>query len=269
MKALKLFFLLTGLGILAAPLQAQDFAPANMSNVIFNGTINSATGEVPASGMISLLFSSSGLEYSLSRDGMLTNPVPFTYTRNSGTSATFTEPAAAGAPGVSVALTFTSATAGTFVATYSNNATQRGTFTLSPIAFASVLTNVSTRTTLPANGTATTGFVVAGSGQRRVLIRAVGPGLAPLGVTNPLTNPTISVFRGGQQIGTNDDYAGGANVDATLPATFTRVGAFSLPANSRDAAIVMTLDPGPYTAQVRGSSAIETGDVLLEVYFLD
>ncbi len=77
------------------------------------------------------------------------------------------------------------------------------------------------------------------------------------------------LWRGAQQIGGNDDYASGSAVDATLPATFNRVGAFTLPANSRDAALVTTLEPGAYTAQIRGGTATETGEVLLEVYFLD
>jgi hypothetical protein len=61
----------------------------------------------------------------------------------------------------------------------------------------------------------------------------------------------------------------GPTWDTTLPAAFTSVGAFGLAANSRDAALVMTLDPGPYTAQIRGGTATETGEVLLEVYFLN
>jgi hypothetical protein len=268
MKFIKSLFVIT-LVTLALPAHAQDFAPATMSSVIFNGTITAATGGANGSGTISSLFASNGLDYTLAPDGTLSDPVPFTYTRNSGTSATITEGASGSLPGVSVALTFSNATSGTFVATYTNNSTQRGNFTLVPVAFSAPLVNVSTRTVLPANGTAITGFVVAGSAPRRVLIRAVGPGLAPLGVTGTLTNPSIMLWRGAQQIAGNDDYASGANVDATLPVTFTSVGAFPLPANSRDAAMVITLEPGSYTAQIRGATAAETGEVLMEVYFLN
>lgn len=249
--------------------QAQNFAPANLSSTIFNGTITSATGGANGAGMISTLFASNGVDYSLGADGSLSNGVPFTYNRTSGTTATIVEGASGSLPGVNVAMTFTSATMGSFVATYTNASTQRGTFMLVPVAFSSPLANVSTRTTLAANGSAITGFVIGGGGPRRVLIRAVGPGLAPFGVTNQLTNPSIMLWRGAQQIGGNDDYASGTNVDATLPATFAQVGAFALPANSRDAALVTTLEPGPYTAQIRGGTATETGEVLLEVYFLD
>ncbi len=269
MKTFKVLFLLSGLATIVSPASAQDFAPANLSSVIFNGTITSATGGANSAGMISLLLASNGIDYSLAPDGTLSDPVPYTYTKNSATTATLTEAATGTLPSVSVVLTFTSATTGSFVATYVNNATQRGTFTLVPIAFSSPLANVSTRTTLAANGSAITGFVIGGGGPRRVLIRAVGPGLAPFNVSNALTNPSIMLWRGSTQIGGNDDYASGTAIDATLPATFARVGAFSLPANSRDAAMVTTLDPGAYTAQIRGGTATETGEVLMEVYFLD
>lgn len=268
MNALKTFLAAAAFGVAALHAQAQEFAPANVSNMIFNGTVASGTGGAATSGSFSSLLASNGVDYSLSGGG-LSDPVAFTYQRNSGTSATITEAASGTIPSVSVALTFTAQAAGTFVATYGNGGTQNGSFTLVPIGFASPLLNVSTRTTIAANGSAIAGFVVGGNGPRRVLVRAVGPGLAPFGVSSALANPRIMLWRGTTQIGGNDDYASGANVDASLPATFTRVGAFSLPANSRDAAMVTSLEPGAYTAQITGGAATESGEVLLEVYFLD
>lgn len=50
------------------------------------------------------------------------------------------------------------------------------------------------------------------------------------------------------------------------PSIFSSVGAFALSRTSKDAALVMTLEPGNYTAQVRSDTA---GEVLLEVYFVD
>ena len=47
--------------------------------------------------------------------------------------------------------------------------------------------------------------------------------------------------------------------------SFTRVGAFMLPPNSRDAAMVVALEPGNYTVQVGGGA----GEVLLEIYHLN
>lgn len=269
MKLFKPVLFLAGLAAASVPAFAQDFAPTNLASVIFNGTITSATGGANGAGTFSTLLASNGFDYTLSPDGMLSEPVAYTYTKSSPTTGTFTEAASGSQPSVSVALTFDQATGGNFVATYVNGSTQRGSFTLVPIASSSPLANVSARTTLAANGSAITGFVIGGAGPRRVLIRAVGPGLTQFGVSNVLANPTIMLWRGNQSIGGNDDYASGSSIDATLPSVFNRVGAFGLAAGSRDAALVTTLDPGAYTAQIRGVTATETGEVLLEVYFLD
>lgn len=269
MKSFKFLLLLGGLFTAAAQAQTPDFAPASFSSVIFNATLTAATGGANGAGTFSSLFTSEGTELSLNANGTLTDPVPFIYTKTGSSTARIAEGANGVSPPVSVALTFSSATAGTFVATYGNGATQSGSFTLVPIGFASPLVNVSTRTTLAANGTAIIGFVVGGSGPRRVLIRAVGPGLGQFGVANALNNPQVSLFRATTVIGFNDDFGSGPNLDPTLPQQFTRVGAFGLAAGSRDSALVATLEPGPYTAQIRGGTATEAGEVLLEVYFLD
>ena len=50
----------------------------------------------------------------------------------------------------------------------------------------------------------------------------------------------------------------------SLAAAFDAVGAFALEKSSRDCALVLTLEPGSYTAQVRADTA---GEVLLEVNF--
>jgi hypothetical protein len=127
------------------------------------------------------------------------------------------------------------------------------------------LINLSTRATLGAGGVLNPGFVVGGSTPRRVLVRAVGPGLAQFGVTTPMANPTLAVFSGSVQIGANDDWDKSAN----LPATFAAVGAFGLPPGSKDAAVVLTLAPGAYTVTVRAATANDAGDVLAEVYLLE
>lgn len=269
MKSLKILILLAGLTALVGHAQTADFAPTNFSSVIFRGTITGATGGANGAGTVSTLFASNGIDYTLAPDGSLTDPVAFTYVKTGANTARVTEAAVGSLQSVSIALTFSSATTGSFVATYGNGSTQSGSFTLVPIAFTSPLVNVSTRTTLAAGGTAIVGFVIGGNGARRVLMRAVGPGITQFGVTNALANPAISLWRGSTQIGGNDDFGSGPNLDATLPQSFTRVGAFPLVAGSRDAALVMALEPGPYTAQIRGGTATETGEVLLEVYFLD
>jgi hypothetical protein len=123
------------------------------------------------------------------------------------------------------------------------------------------LVNISTRATLSAGQTLTSGFVVGGSVPRRVLVRAIGPTLASFGVTNALPTPTLTVFSGPTQIAVNAGWGGGA----PLSTVFAAAGAFFLPQASRDAAAVLTLNPGSYTVQIGGGA----GEVLVEVYFVE
>ena len=62
------------------------------------------------------------------------------------------------------------------------------------------------------------------------------------------------------KIGENNDWLGTA-----CAAAFAAVGAFALPATSKDAALVTTLAPGNYSVQVSGVSNT-TGVALVEVY---
>jgi N-acetylmuramoyl-L-alanine amidase len=104
------------------------------------------------------------------------------------------------------------------------------------------------------------GFVIAGSGTQRVLIRAVGPGLAAFGVTDFLSDPRLEVRDAAGRIAENDNW------DADLAPVFAQAGAFALTPGSRDAAVVLTLAAGrSYTVQVAGAGAA-TGEALVEVY---
>ena len=135
-----------------------------------------------------------------------------------------------------------------------------------PSSIRSHLVNVST---LAFTGTGDNalfaGFSIQGNVPKRVLIRAVGPGLVPYGVANVLSNPRLDVYPLGQSasIASNDDWGG----TAELSAAFTATGAFSLPATSHDAAIVLSLAPGGYTVMVTGVGAT-TGYALVEIYDL-
>ncbi len=126
----------------------------------------------------------------------------------------------------------------------------------------SKLLNISTLTTLNANGLVSAGFVIGGTQAQTVLIRAIGPGLTQLGVTGVLADPTMELFSGQNVIGSNDDWAG--EQITTLGA---KVGAFALPAASKDSVIVKTLQPGNYTVQIKGKGA--AGAVIVEVYEVD
>ena len=125
------------------------------------------------------------------------------------------------------------------------------------------LSNLSTRAQVGTGGDIMiTGFVIGPGADKTILIRAIGPSLSTFGLTGLLADPSLSLFTSANTttpIATNDNWS------AADAATFTSVGAFVLPANSRDAALVRTLPPGGYTAQVRGAGTT-TGLALIELY---
>lgn len=126
----------------------------------------------------------------------------------------------------------------------------------------SKLLNISTLATLNANGIISAGFVIGGTQAQTVVIRAIGPGLTPIGVSGVLADPTLDLFSGQTVIASNDDWSG--TQVTTLSA---KVGAFALAAASKDAVIIKTLQPGNYTVQVKGKGA--AGNVIVEVYEVD
>jgi N-acetylneuraminic acid mutarotase len=111
----------------------------------------------------------------------------------------------------------------------------------------------------------TVGFVVAGAGSRTVLIRAVGPtlGTAPFNFSGVATDPQLALYAGAARAGENNDWGG----TGALAAAFAQVGAFALPAGSKDAALIAILAPGNYSVQVSGTGGT-TGIALVEVYEL-
>ena len=138
------------------------------------------------------------------------------------------------------------------------------------------LINISTRGFVDTgDGNLIAGFVVSGNAPKRLLIRGVGPSLTGLGVTGAVSNPTLKVYAAGSTtvIAQNDDWSVAQPINASqaaataldIAAASTATGAFPLTANSRDAAIVITLMPGAYTAVV-GDAANGTGAGLVEVY---
>ncbi|GAB5561628.1 MAG: hypothetical protein SynsKO_32750 [Synoicihabitans sp.] len=105
------------------------------------------------------------------------------------------------------------------------------------------------------------GFVVKGTGTARLLIRAVGPGLSEFGVPDVLADPTMTLFRNGEPIATNDNWSD----DPSTEDAATASGAFALTANSLDAAMLVSLTEGLYTVAVEGADG-GTGTALFELY---
>jgi hypothetical protein len=134
-------------------------------------------------------------------------------------------------------------------------------------ADAPVLKNLSTRGLI---GTGENlmigGFIVQGSQPATVILRAIGPSLGAVGISGPLDDPTITVYDSSQnQIATNDDWFTSADAET--------IASFHLdPANSRESALYLTLQPGAYTAVVQSFSSPQsppkTGVGLFELYDL-
>jgi len=106
------------------------------------------------------------------------------------------------------------------------------------------------------------GFAIGGSTSRTVLVRASGPALAAFGVAGTLPDPQLAVYAGSTLLEAAAAWDGNPAVAAAAAA----VGAFPwTSAASADSAVLVTLPPGAYTAQVSGASG-DNGVALIEIY---
>jgi len=114
------------------------------------------------------------------------------------------------------------------------------------------------------------GFIVQGSGPKRVIIRAIGPELAQYGIANPLANPTLELHNGtGALIANNDNWQTtilGGIITSSQVSDIQNSG--HAPTAPSESAIIANLQPGNYTAIVRGAGNT-TGVALVEVYDLN
>ncbi len=129
------------------------------------------------------------------------------------------------------------------------------------------LANLSARAFVGAgDATLIAGMTVAGGVAKRVLIRAAGPALAALGVSDALTRPTLTLLEGTRVVAQNSGWSAGSD-GAQIASVAAQVGAFGFANGSADAALLLSLPPGNYTAQITGAGAT-TGVALVEVYEL-
>jgi arabinan endo-1,5-alpha-L-arabinosidase len=144
---------------------------------------------------------------------------------------------------------------------------QAATLAVTTGAAGGQLVNISCRAQTVSGSPLTAGFVIGGSAARTVLVRAAGPALAPFGVPSPLPDPLLQLWSVGSASGNQMLAAqAGWNGDPAITAAAEKVGAFSWgPGPSGDSALLVTLPPGLYTAQVTGAAG-DTGTTLIEVY---
>ncbi len=132
------------------------------------------------------------------------------------------------------------------------------------------LINVATRGLVESGGALTSGFVVRGSGAKRLVVRGVGPTLRNFGVGGSLPDPQLALApAGGAVLLANDDWESGG---ASLVGATTAVGAFALGAGAKDSAALATVDLAhgrAYNVRITGREATETGLALAEVYDAD
>ena len=108
------------------------------------------------------------------------------------------------------------------------------------------------------------GFIIQGSQPATVVLRGIGGSLPALGINNALEDPVIELHSGASTISERDDWPDDASAST--------IASYHLdPTNSREAAILTTLNPGSYTVVLRSfpnTDGSVTGTGLIELYDL-
>lgn len=146
---------------------------------------------------------------------------------------------------------------------WSNPFRPDGTITVIDTAPAPAQTvNLSTRMrVLTADKVGIGGFIVTGSAPKRVLVRALGPSLAQFGIPTFLADPTITLY-GPTGFGPLLNESWRSTQETEIQATGLA------PGNDVEPAMIVTLEPGAYTAVLSGANG-GTGTSILEIYDLD
>ena len=118
-----------------------------------------------------------------------------------------------------------------------------------------VLGNISTRAFVQTGENVMIGgFIVQGTGPKRVIIRAIGPELTQYGIADALANPRLELHNGtGALIGSNDDWQTtilGGVITTNQVSEIQNSG--HAPTAASESAIIANLQPGNYTAILRG-----------------
>lgn len=138
-------------------------------------------------------------------------------------------------------------------------------YEVDPSPVDSRMVNISTRSLVGTGANVQiAGFVITGSAFKTVLIRANGRSLAQFGVTGTLDAPVLTLFSGQTQLAQNDYWDQDPTARSAIDALSNQMHIFSQGAGG-DAAMIVTLPPGAYTAQVNGNNNT-TGVALVEVY---
>jgi hypothetical protein len=231
----------------------------------FQGNTGAGLGDT--TNLTSLLTAHSNGQYSTGQITTGTAPT-FGYYRNASARTDFNFDSAdfrtlgLNAQGIGIVIFGTAQTTSpTPTATATPSATATPTATAAPAARA---LNLSTRLRVDTGDNAGIGgLIVTGSVPKRVIIRALGPSLAQFGfpASELLADPTLELHGPGTFFTITNN-----NWRDTQEAEITASGL--APTNNLESAIIATLQPGAYTAVVRGNGT-GVGVGLVEVYDLD
>jgi hypothetical protein len=127
------------------------------------------------------------------------------------------------------------------------------------------LLNISTRArVLTGEQVLIAGFIINGTGPKQVIVRGIGPSLTAAGLSGVLADPTLELHQGNTTLTSNDNWKtrpNGSSQQAEIEATGLP------PTNDLESAIVMNLNPGSYSAILKGrSNGVGVG--LIELYDL-
>jgi cyclophilin family peptidyl-prolyl cis-trans isomerase len=123
----------------------------------------------------------------------------------------------------------------------------------------SLLANLSTRSGVGTGNNVMIGGIIL-TGQKTLIVRALGPTLTQFGVANALNDPALELRNAqGTLVDSNDNWQSSPN-KAQIQASGLA------PPDAAEPAVLVTLPMGNYTAVVRGVGAMPTGLALLEIY---
>jgi N-acetylneuraminic acid mutarotase len=129
-----------------------------------------------------------------------------------------------------------------------------------PVSPSAQLLNVATRLkVLNGDNVLIGGFIITGTEPKKVLILGIGPSLSQF-FSGSLADPTLELYQGNTLLQMNDDWK--TDQQAEVEATGAQ------PSNDLESAIVRTLDPGSYTAILRGKGDT-TGIGVVQAYDLN
>lgn len=122
--------------------------------------------------------------------------------------------------------------------------------------------NISTRLrVLTGDNALIGGFIITGSGNKKVILRAIGPSLSQFGLTGLLDDPTLELYNSSNQLaGFNDNWRDSQETEI--------INSGVAPQNNQESALVATLSPGSHTFVMRGKNNT-SGVGVVEAYDLE